>query len=172
MSSLGSITHIEENELLQHFRTALSVQTGEKIAIRPTEFLKSHKIVSDLMERELKILEIDTAYVLQKIHEFNPHMTFHGIVEDTRYDFPPGHKTRVEETMRIRKKGDEYILTIKRKNVSKDIKARPEFEITPIDRKRFEELFLAMGLVPVHMKDKVRLSFDVKNATLDLDLYY
>lgn len=150
----------------------MSIQTGEKLPIRPTEFLIKHNYPIDLMEREVKILEIDTAYVLKEIHEHDPRMTFHGIVDDTRYDFPPGHKPLIEETMRIRKKTDTQVLTIKRKNVSNEIKEREEFEVTLNHPEKFEEMFTAMGLIPVHVKKKVRFSFDIENVTLDLDLYY
>jgi adenylate cyclase class IV len=96
------------------------------------------------MERELKVLEVDVAHVLREIHGHNPRMIFHGVIEDTRYDFPPGHKPILEETMRIRKKNDTYVLTIKRKNVSKEIKEREEFEVILNNPKQFEEMFMAM----------------------------
>lgn len=172
MSSLWAITLEQEAELLQHLRTALSIQTAKKLPIWPVEFIKKHNFPADLMERELKILEIDTAYVLKKIHEHNPRMIFHWPVEDTRYDFPPGHLPMIEETMRIRRKTDTYVLTIKRKNISDDIKEREEFEVTLNNPKQFEEMFMAIWLVPVHVKKKVRYSFEIENVTLDLDLYY
>jgi predicted adenylyl cyclase CyaB len=110
--------------------------------------------------------------VLKEIYAHDPRMIFHGPVEDTRYDFPPGHKPCIEETMRIRKKNDTYVLTIKRKNTSKDIKEREEFEVTLSNPKAFEDMFMAVGLVPVHVKKKVRYSFEIDTVTLDLDLYY
>lgn len=172
MSSLWNINPEQEKELLDHLRSAISVQTGKKLPIWPTEFIKKHNYPADLMERELKILEIDTAYVLKEIHEHSPRMIFHGPVEDTRYDFPPGHKPVLEETMRMRRKNDVYVLTIKRKNISDDIKEREEFEVTLNNPAAFEEMFTAMGLVPIHVKRKVRYSFEIEDVTLDLDLYY
>ncbi len=74
--------------------------------------------------------------------------------------------------MRIRKKNDSCVLTIKRKNTSKEIKEREEFEVTLSNPKAFEDMFMAMGLVPVHVKKKVRYSFEIETVTLDLDLYY
>ncbi len=96
------------------------------------------------MERELKILEIDTAYVLKKIHEHEPIMIFHGPIEDTRFVFPPGHLPMIEETMRIRKKNESTVLTIKRKNISNEIKEREEFEVTLNNPQQFEEMFMAI----------------------------
>jgi adenylate cyclase class IV len=129
---------------LNHLRGALSVQTGKKLPLWPTEFLVKHNYPLDLMERELKILEIDTASVMREIHAHNPRLIFHGPVEDTRYDFPPGHTPLLEETMRIRKKNNDYVLTLKRKNISKDIKEREEFEVGLHNPALFEETFMAL----------------------------
>lgn len=177
MSNLGKLTIDQEDELLEHFQNTLSVQKPGKISVWPTDYIAKHNFMKDLVEREIKILEIDVWYVLQKIYEFQPTLTFSGIVEDNRYDFTPGSGMFIEETMRIRKKWETFYLTIKRKNTTTDIKSREEFEVSPINIKRFEEKFAAMGLVPVHLKDKVRQSFDVwqngmRPATMDLDLYY
>jgi adenylate cyclase class IV len=50
----------------------------------------------------------------------------------------------IEETMRIRKKNDSTVLTIKRKNISNDIKEREEFEVTLNNPQQFEEMFMAI----------------------------
>lgn len=122
----------------------LAVQDGGKISIRPTDFLENNNITDDLLEKELKILEIDVGEVLKKIHEHKPILTFHGSVKDDRYDFPPDNYTHIEETMRIRKKNNTYLLTIKKKNRSTEIKERAEFEVILNHPHVFEKRLLAL----------------------------
>ncbi len=176
MSSLGVISLEQEQELLAFLRQALSVQTHDKLSIWPKEFLAKHNVTSDLTEREVKILEIDVWFVLKQLHFHNAQLMFHGTVEDTRYDFAPGQPTSILETMRVRKKNDTYLLTIKKKNTWTELKEREEFEVTLQHPTLFEEAFIALGLVPVHVKKKVRYSYDLQsldlgNITADVDMY-
>ncbi len=171
MSSLWNITADQEQELLEHIRQTLRVQTGNKISLWPGDFLIRHNIVADLTEREVKILEVDVAYVLKKIHAYNPNLVFYGTIEDTRYDFGPWKGSSLMETVRIRKKNDMYQLTIKKKNIGKDLKEREEFEVILTNPVLFEEAFIALGLAPVHMKKKVRYAYELWDIAADLDLY-
>lgn len=176
MSSLGIISLEQEQEILAFIRQALSVQTKGKISLWPTDFLAIHKITDDLTEREVKILEIDVGFVLKQLHFHNAQMMFHGVIEDTRYDFAPGQGTKVLETVRIRRKNDSYVLTIKKKNTGKELKEREEFEVTLQHPTLFEEAFTALGLVPIHIKKKVRYSYELQsidygNITADVDMY-
>jgi adenylate cyclase class IV len=80
--------------------------------------------------------------------------------------------------MRIRRKKDYrelkdiYLLTIKKKNLSSDIKEREEFEVAIKDINAFDKMFRAMSLLPRHIKEKVRSSYEVEDVVMDIDLYY
>lgn len=80
--------------------------------------------------------------------------------------------------MRIRRKKDyytlreRYLLTIKKKNMSKDIKEREEFEVPITNIDAFDRMFRTMSLLPLHIKEKVRSSYAVEDVVMDIDLYY
>lgn len=177
MSTLSYLTPKDEKQLLNELRGSLSTDNNKEIEIWPKEFLKVHKITEDLAERELKVLNIDYWSVIKKIAQFHPRLLFAWDVEDTRYDFAPGPK-QIIETMRIRRKKDyytlreRYLLTIKKKNTSKDIKEREEFEVPITNIDAFDRMFRTMSLLPLLIKEKVRSSYAVEDVVMDIDLYY
>ncbi len=178
MSTLSSLTVKEEKDLRDELHWYLTTKEGKKIQVRPNEFLKCHNIIQDLTERELKVLNIDYSDVMKKIAHHNPRLLFQWNVQDTRYDFADYNPNQVRETIRIRRKKDYTtrkllnLLTIKNKNISKDIKERPEFEVPIKNVRLFDEMFRSAWLLPLHIKEKVRSSYSVEDVVMDIDLYY
>lgn len=178
MSTLSSLTIKEEKNLCDELHWYLTTKNDEEIQVRPNNFLKSHNIIQDLTERELKILNIDYWEVMKKIAHYDPQLLFQWKVQDTRYDFAPYNPNQVRETIRIRRKKDYItkkiinLLTIKNKNISKDIKERPEFEVPIKDVNLFDEMFKSSWLLPLHIKEKVRSSYEIQNVIMDIDVYY
>jgi adenylate cyclase class IV len=129
---------------LTEIREAIRIQTGASLSLWPSKFIQKYNITQDLSEKELKVLEVDVGEALQCIYTHSPTLVFHGIVDDARYDFPPGDSQHIIETIRIRKKNDDYYLTIKKKNTSKTIKDRQEFEVSLQKPEHFVETFSAM----------------------------
>lgn len=177
MSTLSSLSIRQEKNLYNELHSYLSVDANNEIEVWPNEFLKNHKIIQDLTERELKILDINYWSLMKKLAQYKPKLLFAWDVEDTRYDFPDWPK-QVRETIRIRRKNsyltnmDEYYLTIKKKNISKEIKEREEFEVPITNIEQFDRMFRTMNLHPLHIKEKVRSSYAVEDVIMDIDLYY
>jgi adenylate cyclase class IV len=70
-----------------------------------------------MLEKEIKILEIDKQAVIDTLVSLGAEKTFGGIVHDVYYDFPDDdtHKMEANNRMfRLRQKGQEHIYTIKR----------------------------------------------------------
>ncbi len=178
MSTLSSLTKNDEKNLIGELHWYLNTKDDKEIQVWPNEFLKSHNIIQDLTERELKVLNIDYWSTIKKIAHHHPQLLFYWDVQDTRYDFASYKPKQVRETIRIRRKKDyyslkeRYLLTIKKKNMSKDIKERPEFEVPIKDIAWFDRMFRSVSLLPLIIKEKVRSSYSVEDIVLDIDLYY
>lgn len=149
---------------------ALSLQTTSTISLWPTQFLQDFQNI-DLSEKEIKILNISIGDVMKQILALGGKLTFHGQVVDTYYYFTPEQGRKLQESIRIRSKNEQFYLTIKQKNVSKTIKDRQEREIHLPTPKDYEDLFLAMGLLPLYTREKIRFSYSIDDMTFDIDLY-
>ena len=72
-----------------------------------------------MLEKEIKILEIDKDVIVAQLLELGAEKTFEGFVHDIYYDFPddaPKNKMEANGRMfRLRQKGEEHIYTIKNK---------------------------------------------------------
>jgi predicted adenylyl cyclase CyaB len=146
------------------------LQTASIISLRPTQFLQDF-VNTDLSEKEVKILNISIGDVMQKILAAGGQLTFHGQVLDTYYYFTPEQGRKLQESIRIRTKNNESYLTIKQKNTSKVIKDRQEREVHLPSPTEYEHLFIAMGLLPLYTREKIRFSYVIEDATFDIDLY-
>jgi adenylate cyclase class IV len=79
-----------------------------------------------MLEKEIKILEINKEEIVEKLLAMGAEKTFEGFVHDVYYDFPddaPKNKMEANGRMfRLRQKGEEHIYTIKnkRKKVAKE----------------------------------------------------
>lgn len=191
MSTLDSLSKQQEDYLFDELQEKLSVNKNQEIEIWPDNFLKSNKIVQDLTEKELKVLNIDYASLIRKIALHNPELLFCWTIQDTRFDFDTKWPKQIRETLRMRRKktwnpeeGQQRLLTIKKKNLSSSLKERPEFEVPIRQYEKFNEMFRYVWLLPLPIKEKVRQSykihsvtkngeiFDVEDIILDLDAYY
>jgi len=60
-----------------------------------------------MLEKEIKILEIDIDQVVAKLEEFKAEKTFEGFIHDVYYDFPDNPSLKMEDNnrlFRVRKK--------------------------------------------------------------------
>lgn len=72
-----------------------------------------------MLEKEIKILEINKEEIVEKLLELGAEKSFEGFVHDIYYDFPddaPKDKMAANGRMfRLRQKGEDHIYTIKNK---------------------------------------------------------
>ena len=132
-----------------------------------------------MLEKEIKILEINREEIVAKLEELWAEKTFEWFIHDIYYDFPddaPKNKMEANGRMfRLRQKGEEHIYTIKnkRKEIRKKEKvvAKDEHE-TPISNiESFAKVLEKYGMEKTREKKKHRISYKLENMEFDFDVY-
>ncbi len=131
-----------------------------------------------MLEKEIKILEIDREAVVKKLLELWALKTFEGFIHDVYYDFPnnPDHKMEANNRMfRLRKKGEEHIYTIKRKRKeyqkSEWAHVKDEHETPVTNIESFAKVLEKYGMKQTREKKKHRVSYKLGDVEFDFDLY-
>ena len=132
-----------------------------------------------MLEKEIKILEIDKDAVVARLVELGAEKTFEGFVHDVYYDFPddaPKNKMDANGRLfRLRQKGEEHIYTIKnkRKEVKKSekINAKDEHETSITNIESFAKVLDKYGMERTREKKKHRVSYKLDDMEFDFDLY-
>lgn len=133
-----------------------------------------------MLEKEIKILEIDKEEIVKKLLEMGAEKSFEGFVHDIYYDFPNDEeaKNKMEANgrmFRLRQKGEDHIYTIKnkRKEIAKQegVVAKDEHE-TPISNiESFAKVLEKYGMQKIREKKKHRVSYKLENMEFDFDIY-
>ncbi len=132
-----------------------------------------------MLEKEIKILEIDIETVIKKLEDFWAEKTFDGVIHDVYYDFPnDGEKAKMQENnrmFRVRQKGETHLYTIKNKRFDveedEDVIAKDEHEMEISDVNSFSEVLEKYGMVKTREKKKHRISYKLVWAEFDFDTY-
>ncbi len=132
-----------------------------------------------MLEKEIKILEIDHAAVVKKLESLGANKTFEGFIHDVYYDFPedaPQNKMEANGRMfRLRKKGEDHIYTIKnkRKKVAKQegVIAKDEHETSITNIESFAKVLEKYGMQKIREKKKHRISYSLEDMEFDIDFY-
>ena len=131
-----------------------------------------------MLEKEIKILEIDTEKLFSDLEKLWAKKTFEWIIHDVYYDFPDGKDLKMEKNnriFRIRKKGEEHIYTIKRKRKEMGeqewatIKDEHETAITNVES--FAKVLEKYWMTKTREKKKHRISYALAGAEFDIDTY-
>ena len=131
-----------------------------------------------MLEKEIKILEVDTSYVVQLLVGHGAEMTFDGHISDTYYDFKDRVKYKREEAQkifRLRQKWDTSIYTVKNKKrelwEEEGVVVNEEYETIIADTRKFIKALKKEGMIPIRKKKKHRMSFKLGNVAFDFDTY-
>lgn len=132
-----------------------------------------------MLEKEIKILEIHSQEVQNKLLELGAEKTFEGFIHDVYYDFPKMmQKTRwrqTEEYFDCEKKGEEHIYTIKNKRKeikkSEEINAKDEHETPITNIESFAKVLEKYGMKKTREKKKHRVSYQLDGMEFDIDSY-
>lgn len=133
-----------------------------------------------MLEKEIKILEIDRIKTIEKLEKLWAKKTFHGFIHDIYYDFPGWEKNKLEENkrlFRVRKKWEEHLYTIKRKRNKKsewwekNIKVADEWENIITDVDSFTKVLEKYWMKQIREKKKHRISYKLDNIEFDIDDY-
>ena len=131
-----------------------------------------------MLEKEIKILKIDIAQVVEKLESFWAEKTFEGFIHDVYYDFPDDSSLKMENNnrlFRVRKKWEEHIYTIKRKRKAMGkaeklaIKDEHETEITDVES--FSRVLEKYGMTKTREKKKHRISYRLHGIEFDIEDY-
>ncbi len=131
-----------------------------------------------MLEKEIKILEVDTSYVVEMLIEHGAEMTFDGDISDTYYDFLDRVEHKREEAQkifRLRQKWDKSIYTVKNKKrelwEEEGVVVNEEYETIIADTRKFIKVLKKEGMIPIRKKQKHRMSFKLGNVAFDFDTY-
>ena len=131
-----------------------------------------------MLEKEIKILEINEKELYANLEKLGAKRTFEGIIHDVYYDFPDGDKLKMEANnriFRIRTKWEEHIYTIKRKRKEMwkeegaTIKDEHETKISNVES--FAKVLEKYGMTKTREKKKHRVSYALAGAEFDIDNY-
>lgn len=136
-----------------------------------------------MLEKEIKILEINVNLIQEKLEEFGAIKTFEGFIHDVYYDFQDRSNNNLKmefnrRLFRIRKRGDIHLYTIKRKRSKiiewweKWYKIADEWEKEITDIDSFKKVLEKYWMKEVREKKKFRISYSLDNCEFDIDDYY
>jgi predicted adenylyl cyclase CyaB len=125
-----------------------------------------------MREIEIKIIEIDRKKVEDSLATLEAAKTFDGGVETWFFDFQDDTITRAGNLLRLRKIGDETVLTFKKFVESQSAKVRNEFEVSISDFEAMRLILESIGLVTTWQMEKHRTSYKLKSGVeVDIDKY-
>ena len=134
-----------------------------------------------MLEKEVKILEINVDKICKKLESLWAIMTFNWLIHDVYYDFPNWednkHKMHNNQRMfRVRKKWEVHFYTIKNRRWDLEeeeegivIKEELEREITDVFS--FTEVLERYGMKKTREKKKHRISYSLDWTEFDIDTY-
>jgi len=134
-----------------------------------------------MLEKEIKILEVDVEKLQKRLEELWAKKTFEGYIHDIYYDFPDDWKNKMEANkrlFRVRKKWDIHMYTIKRKRNKasewweKGVKIADEWEREITDVESFTKVLDKYGMKAVREKKKYRISYSLDWIEFDIDDYF
>lgn len=133
-----------------------------------------------MLEKEIKILEIDKIEVEKKLLELWATKTFDWFIHDIYYDFHEGQSLKMEDNkrlFRVRKKWEEHLYTIKRKRNKKKewwekwLKVADEGENIITNVESFTKVLEKYWMTKIREKMKHRTSYKIDNIEFDIDDY-
>lgn len=133
-----------------------------------------------MLEKEIKILEIDEKKIIKILEDIWAKKTFDGFIHDIYYDFPSDGKNKMElnnRIFRVRKKWEIHLYTIKRKRTTKNewwekwYKIADEWEREITNVESFTKVLENYWMIKVREKKKHRISYSLDSIEFDIDKY-
>jgi adenylate cyclase class 2 len=123
-------------------------------------------------EIEVKILEVDVPGLEKKLIELGGKKVFDGQITSVAFDFPDRRFSDDEILIRLRKKGNESELTVKKLVETKQSKISIEDEVIVSDFETMEKILQTIGLQKKNKPlTKHRMSYLLDNVHFEFDTY-
>ena len=128
-----------------------------------------------MLEKELKILEINKEKVIEKLISLGAKKTFEGYIHDVYYDFSKDKgedsMENMERRFRIRKKWQDHLYTIKKREEHDKLKVAQESEYKITDIEWFQRVLEKYGMKQIREKSKYRISYEIDDFVFEIDEY-
>lgn len=122
-----------------------------------------------MKEIEVKVLDINTKDIIQKLKKLKAKKTFEDEIEATFFDYPNNTFKKNNQLLRLRKKGNLAELTLKR-NISRNKAKIVEETERVVDFNKTLKFLKSLGLVEVRkLTKKYRISYQLKNIHFEID---
>lgn len=125
-----------------------------------------------MLEKEIKVLEINPKEVMEKLESLGAEKTFEWFIHDIYYDYPSDKIDAEKRIFRVRKKWEEHLYTIKKKEKSPHTKVAQEHEMPITDIESFTQVLQKYGLLKSREKKKQRYAYSFwEDVHFDIDIY-
>jgi adenylate cyclase class IV len=136
-----------------------------------------------MLEKEVKILEINVINIQKQLEWLWAIKTFEGYIHDIYYDFKDEDTSELKmeankRLFRVRQKWDIHMYTIKRKRNKKSewgekwVKIADEWEREITDVDSFKKVLEKYWMTETREKKKYRISYKLEWCEFDIDDYY
>ncbi len=124
-----------------------------------------------MQEIEVKILEVDTSYIIQKLESWGAKNVFEGEVNASYYDFSNRRLRDNDRFLRLRKKGSTVELTLKEKIKHEEAKIMQEYEVNVTDFEIMQKILYGLGLLEIKVAKKHRTSYLLEEVHFEFDTF-
>lgn len=131
-----------------------------------------------MLEKEIKILEVNTLEIVNKLLQLGAIKTFDGHIRDVYFDFhnQVGNKREeAEKIFRLRQKGDTNVYTVKHKKYqdiqSENVMVKEEVETHVGNFDDFSKMLEMQWMTAIRKKEKYRVSYILWDTVFDFDTY-
>jgi predicted adenylyl cyclase CyaB len=131
-----------------------------------------------MLEKEIKILEVDTSEIIDKLLSLWAEKTFEGHVRDVYFDFHnrvENKKEEAEKIYRLRQKWEKNVYTVKHKKYLEieleNVMVKEEVETWVANFDDFSKMLEMQWMTAIRKKEKYRASYVLNDIVFDFDTY-
>ena len=125
-------------------------------------------------EIEVDILEIDVEEITSKLKSLGAKKSFEGRIDSLYFDFNNKSLDKNHELLRLRKKGHECTLTLKKKTKVKNDSmedCEEEYDVTIENFEKARLLLEQLGLIECQTDSRDRICYKLKNSAVNINIY-
>lgn len=123
------------------------------------------------IEKEIKILEIDTDAVKKKLDELGATVLFDDIMEALFFDFSDHKLEKASQILRLRKEGEEVELVFKQKQFKENFRDNVEISVQVEDFENMVKILEQVGFSAQRPQKKHRIEYQLHEVKIAIDTY-